>query len=289
MVEPRPAIGTGRQRPADGVLHEAGLVLLRRHFPKLLDADRVGLRVLAIAELVALDELLRQITAATFGEERIGGPQLHAELVIRAVLALLGDTHVAGCDADDAPVLLQQLGRGEARIDLDARLLGLLPEPAHHVTERDDVVAPIVHLRRRRQAQRTLLRQEQEPVLAHGRVQRRALHLPIVDQLGEAPRLDHGAGEDVRPYLAALLDDANARLRRKLLEPYGGGQPGRSRANNHHIEFHALALGHASSSYAIRSVCLPVAPRRGGALSRGHERRRRCDCPLAPASGMGRG
>ena len=48
-------------------------------------------------------------------------------------LAVLADAHVAGGDADDAAVLLQHLGGGEAGIDLDAQRLGLL-RPASGTT-----------------------------------------------------------------------------------------------------------------------------------------------------------
>ena len=107
-----------------------------------------------VAQAEAPDQLLRQRAAAAFGEQRVARAQLHAALEIVGGFAVLADAHVAGGDADDAPVLLQQFGGGEAGIDLDAQRLGLLPQPAADIAERNDVVAVVVHLRRRRQAER---------------------------------------------------------------------------------------------------------------------------------------
>ena len=50
-------------------------------------------------------------------------------------------------------------------------------------------------------------------VLGHRHGQRRALVLPVGDQLVERDRIDHRARQDVRADLAALLEDANATAR----------------------------------------------------------------------------
>ena len=54
VIEKRAAIGGGVERPADGVDDEAGLVPVGRDLPQFLDADRVGLRVDAVAQTEAL-------------------------------------------------------------------------------------------------------------------------------------------------------------------------------------------------------------------------------------------
>ncbi len=93
---------------------------LRRDFPQLLDAERVGRRIAVRAQVEALDELLGQRAAAPLGEQRVGGAQFHARLIVAAGFAGFLYAHIPGGDADDAAVFLQQLGRGEAGIDLDA-------------------------------------------------------------------------------------------------------------------------------------------------------------------------
>ena len=54
---------------------------------------------------------------------------------------------IAGGDPDNTPLLHQQFGGGEAGIDFHARLFRLLAQPTHHIAERHDVVAFIMHLR----------------------------------------------------------------------------------------------------------------------------------------------
>ena len=132
-------------RPAGGVHDEARLVPRRLDLPQLLDADAVALRIAAGIELEARDQLLAEVAARAFGEDRVLAVQLHAELEVVGRLAVLADAQVAGGDADDrAVVVVQHLGGGEAGEDLDAQRLGLLRQPAHDVAEADDVVAVVV-------------------------------------------------------------------------------------------------------------------------------------------------
>ena len=142
------------------VLDQAGLVVGGGDFPQLLDADGIGLRVVAVAQVEAADQLLGQRAAAALGEQGVAGAQFHAALEVVGWLAVLADAHVAGGDADDAAVLLQEFGGGEAWVDFDAQRLGLLAEPAADIAKRDDVVAVVVHLRRRRQAERACCGQD---------------------------------------------------------------------------------------------------------------------------------
>ena len=67
------------------------------------------------------------MTAGTFGEQRVFAEQLHAagEGILR--LAVPSDAHVAGGDAAHrALFVVQNFGRGEARVNLDAERFGLL-------------------------------------------------------------------------------------------------------------------------------------------------------------------
>src|SRR5690606_1042349 len=71
MVEERTAAGRGAQRPAEGVLDEAGLVLFRRNLPEFLEADAEFLRLAAFAEIVFRDELLGERTADALADEDV--------------------------------------------------------------------------------------------------------------------------------------------------------------------------------------------------------------------------
>ena len=149
---------------------------------------------LAVApQLEARLELLAEAAAATFGEKGVLGPELHALLIAVFVVAVLGDAHVAGGHAHNgAGVVVEDLGSGEAGIDFDAHGLGLLRHPAADVAERDDVVTLIVGLRRQHpkwHRQAALLGQQQELLILDRRVERRALVLPVRNQLVEGPRL----------------------------------------------------------------------------------------------------
>jgi hypothetical protein len=70
--------------------------------------------------------------------------------------------------------------------------------------------------------------------------------LPVGQQFVEAARLQHGAGQDVRADLRALLDQADrhlpAGLRGELLEADGAGEPGGSAADDDHVILHSLPL-----------------------------------------------
>src|SRR3954470_23634703 len=107
--------------------------------------------VAAAVEVEAMDELLRQVAARALGEDGVAPAQLHAagERILR--LAVAADAEVAGRDADDAALAVDQhLGGRKPRIDLDPELLGLAPEVAADVAERADEVAVVRHQPRHR-------------------------------------------------------------------------------------------------------------------------------------------
>ncbi len=90
MVEEPAAERVLVHRPAGGMHDPAGLGLFVGNFPQLLDADGVGLRVLALGQPEALEQLPAELAARALGEDGVAAGQLHAELegVLRlAVLA----------------------------------------------------------------------------------------------------------------------------------------------------------------------------------------------------------
>jgi hypothetical protein len=87
---------------------------------------------------------------------------------------------------------------------------------------------------------------EEEELVARDRlIERRALFLPVGDQLADRTRVHDRAREDVRARLRPLLEDDDRDLVRalggKLLEADRGGQPGRPGADDRDVVFHRLA------------------------------------------------
>jgi len=249
VVEEAAAEGGVVHRPAGGVHHQAGLGLGRVDLPQLLDADGKALRVLVGIQPVLGDQLLAQVAARALGEHRVLAQQLHAELEVRAGLAVLLDAQVAGGHPAHAPLLvIQHLGGREAGEDLHAQCLGLLRHPAHHVAQRDDVAAVVVEVARHQpdgQAARAGFGQRQHLVAGDRLVQRRAQFLPVREQLVHRARVHHRAGEDVRAGLGTLLEHAHGDLLTPfggdLLQPDGGREPGRAGAHDHDVVLHRLA------------------------------------------------
>ena len=116
--------------------------------------------------------------------KRVYVAQFNSWLIGFGRLAVAADAHVAGGDAfHTAGFVVQHLCGGEAGVDFDAQLLGLLREPTANVSETDDVVAVIVHLRRRRQPEGLFLGEEEKVIFRRRGVQRRVFLLPVGNQL----------------------------------------------------------------------------------------------------------
>src|SRR5581483_3965697 len=201
MIEEGAAAGLVVERPAHRVLHEAGPMLLGRDLPQLLQPDAEFLRPRLGIETELPYELLRKRAAGPLRDKRILATKRNAGRVAVLVAAIAGDTFVAGDDAlDRAARAEDRLGHGDAGIDLDAGLLGLLAEPAAQAAETADIAAVVAHERRHneiRNAEAANLPQIVEAVLGDLGLERRALLTPIGDQRVETDRIDHRAGQDV--------------------------------------------------------------------------------------------
>ncbi len=112
--------------------------------------------------------------------------------------------------------------------------------------ERDDVIAVIAHQRRHqhvRQAQRTGGAENEEVIGRHLRLERViGLRAPAGQQGIHAGRIDHGAGEDMRADLGALLQHDDRQIRIDLFQADRGGEPRRAGADDDDVELHAFAL-----------------------------------------------
>ncbi len=229
------------------MLREPFTVFVGRNLPELLQPDPEFLRIAAVGKRELRDQLLAEVAARAFGEQRVFGAQLHA--AGEAVFGFTGfaDAHVAGGDARHRTIaVIENFGCGKARIDFDAEPFGFGGQPTADVAERDDEITVIAHQRRHheiRQSQRATFRQIVEVVVDDRGLDRRILGAPVRQQFVEADRIDHRAGEDVRADLGPLLHDHHGDVGIDLLEPDGGGEAGGAGTDDNNIEFHRLAGG----------------------------------------------
>ncbi len=91
------------------------------------------------------NELFAQVAAGAFGEQGVFAVQRHAQLKLIGGLAVFAHAHVAGGHAGHGAVVSEQnLGGGKTRKDFYPQGLGLLGQPAHQLTQADDVVAVVI-------------------------------------------------------------------------------------------------------------------------------------------------
>src|SRR5258707_3640252 len=186
VVKKTSAIRMAVERPTQGVLNEAGLDTSGRQLPQLLESQSIGLRRLAGIEVEPLDQLLRDAAAASLAEHGDLGVNLGPQREIRSGLAILFNAHVADAYAfDGARVVKQGFRRRKSSEYVHPQFLGFLPQNGYQLSQRDDEVAVIRHLRRGRQPEAFAASHEQE-LIARGRhADRRAVTAPIWKQIIE--------------------------------------------------------------------------------------------------------
>ena len=251
-VDPAAAVAAGAEGRAHG-MDDLALELLADllgDLPDLLDAGLVQLVVLAGVEAELLDQALGQAAAGALGEDGHAGGDVHARLEGRLLVAVLVDARVAGLHADDALAVLAvaHAGHGEARVDLDAELLGAVPQPAGDAVEGDDEVAVVLQRRRgdRQLEGATARLQVLDPVVADDGLDGEALVLVVREQIGDAARVHDRAGQAVGAHVLALLEHQDRALLALLLtdlgQADGGGEPGGAGADDDHVDLELLAL-----------------------------------------------
>jgi hypothetical protein len=170
------------------------------------------------------------------------------------LIAIPADTHVRRRHADNrSRFVVKHLVDGKARINLDAKLRGLLAEPPYDQSETADVVAVVAHQRRHEKIRKPYIArrtEHEELIVLDLSRQRRTALTPIRDQTIKPDRIDHCARKDVRTDFAALLEDDDGNLSaffsRELLDADRRCEPSRPRTHNHNIELHGLPLGKVS-------------------------------------------
>ena len=91
-------------------------------FPKLFDAERENLRLLAFHQAEARHQLLREGAARAFAEHGDLCEQIDSGLKIRLLVAFLIDAFVARANADHGIILIvKYLGRRKFRENIDPR------------------------------------------------------------------------------------------------------------------------------------------------------------------------
>ena len=203
------------QRPAQRVDHAVERL---RDLPDLLHAERPHLRVLAL-EPEPVERDAGQVALRPLGEHGHARVDIGAGLEVAELLTVLAPAAVAGAHAADAAVADEQgMARGLGQ-DRRAALLRPLGEPAAELRQRGDVVAAVLHRRRRRDPQRALRRQEVDRLVLDPPVERQLVRaIAAVEQAPQRARVDHRAREQVRPRLLALLQHGDGNVAEPLRE-----------------------------------------------------------------------
>ena len=234
MVQPTTTVGVNGQWIAQRMDDLSAPEVLGPDLPHLLDAQRVRLGLAVPAQIVRLDDLFGQTTMAAFGDEGDAGVKLHASGEGGLGSTVSRTTVVVGGDTLDGTIgTIEHLRRREAGIDLNAHLLGLLAEPSGKLTEADDVVAMVVHLRWHWDGHGTISGEEAHAISLGLRRMPKALGVvpryPAWDQVVDRRRLDPRPRQDVGPDLSSFLQQKHpevlvAGFTCQLFEPDGGAQ-----------------------------------------------------------------
>ena len=229
----------------------------RRHLPQLFDPDGIHLRAASLVETKLAHERFRQVAAHAVGEDRHLGADVDAGREGRFLLPVLVDAPIAGADADDGVTLEEHLGRGKTGEHVDAFRFDQAAQPLDELDQRDDVVAVVLEERRGdRQPELRGARQKIDVVARSLARQRRPLGLEVGDEVLERGRIEQRAGQHVRARLARLFQNGDGQRLAPLLflelrEPERGRHPGGPAADDQHVDFEGLALGHYLFSSAI--------------------------------------
>jgi hypothetical protein len=158
-----------------------------------------------------------------------------------------GQAEFAGDHAAHRAGLVEDQFRGRhAGENLHPQRLGLLGHPAADIAHRHDIATMVRQDRRHRPGRHrecAARAQDEEAILGHGHLDRRALVLPVGDQPVQRRRVQHGARQDMRANLRALFQHHHVEIGIELFEPDRRRQARRPRPDDHNVIVHFLARG----------------------------------------------
>ena len=243
MVQKAAAVGVRVQGPAERVLDQTRFGPPRRQLPQFLEPQPIGLRRFAGVELKPCNQLFRDAAAATLGENRQFRVYFRSQREIRTTIAVFLNSHVADAyTSDRAAGIVQRLGCRKARKYIDPGLFGCLAEQRGQLSQREDEVAVIPHLRRGRQLEAATPGQVAEFIARRRDEGRRGTRAPIRQQGVQRPGFHHCARQGMRTETRAFLEQADAGVRLELFQPDCGGQPRRAAADDGDLVFHDITL-----------------------------------------------
>src|SRR4030095_9416951 len=108
LIEHAAAVRCRIERPAERVLHQAGLHPSFGKLPELLEPECIGLRIAGRIELEPAHQLLGETAATSLGKYGNIGPNFGAGSEIRPRGAVSVEAHVADLHADDRTGLIAQ-------------------------------------------------------------------------------------------------------------------------------------------------------------------------------------
>src|SRR6185312_7230838 len=224
------------ERVAEIVVDAAGFMHRLRDLPYLLDTESEFLWARFRIEVEALDELPGQRTPRALPDQRVSGANTDARG--KAGLGIAGPiaAEIAGYDAGDGALCIRQhVDGGGHREDVDAKRLRLVAEPADEIAERSNDAVMRPHQRRQQPVGQHDIggaAEDVEAVPGDRGTDGRTLFPPVGNELGEADRVHHGAGEDMPTDLRGLFDHGDACLLPLLLETNGRREAGRAGADD---------------------------------------------------------
>ena len=188
--------------------------------PHLLHAELPDLRLGAVeAEVVECGT--GEMAGRSLGEHGHLRCDVGAGLEVAERLPFPASTLVAAANADDATVLDEQLVGSRLGEHERPGRLRLLGEIAAHLRDGDDPVAVVAERRRRRDPERTLLREEVDALARNLAVGRDASELlgAAAEQPADGARIHHRAREEMRSRLLALVHERDRDLPEPLCCP----------------------------------------------------------------------
>ena len=266
-IEERAAEHIPRERPPHGVRH---VPERSRDLPDLFHAQREDLGI-PRRDAAPLQPPLRQAPSGAFGEHGDPGAEVGGRLVVCAGPPVPAEPGRRGAHPAD-PLPLDQQGIGwKPREHVDPGGFRLLAEPAHHLTERRDVVAVVPHGRRRRDSKPAVPGEEPYLLPLHRLPERQRRLGEVGKELPEHPGIHYRAGEAVLAETSSLLQDSDGKITDRTVQRGEAGEldrtgePRGTAAHEQHVQLDRVGARRLGADQAVE--------RKGGLVSNRQDRR----------------